>query len=356
MFLSASSPRKYLSCLFCCFLLANSLTQAQYLGGRNSFSFVNLPGHAPLAALGGVNVSLRNQNVNFFLSNPALLSSQTDKHVSVNYVPYYAGINYSTLTYSHPYKKEGRWAVGLQYMNYGTFEETDATGAVLGSFKANEYVLTTGYAHTIGQYTLGANLKLAGSTIANYSAFAAMLDIGAVFKHPVHDLSIGLLIKNAGFALKTYHPETSLTLPFQVQAGISFKPKFMPLRFSFTAHHLHQFDIAYDDPALNTTTDPNGNKVVGKVGLADKIARHFTIGTEILLGKAFQIQAGYNHLTRQELRLSNTTAGAGFSLGASVHIKSFDIAYARGFHHAAGGISYLTLVSNLGTAFKKKSQ
>ncbi|QHT68500.1 type IX secretion system protein PorQ [Rhodocytophaga rosea] len=346
--------RRYFLYLTLCLCWVDTAVQAQYLGGRTSFSFVNLPGHAPLAALGGINVSLRNQNVNSFLSNPALLSTQTDKHISLSYVPYYAGINYSTLAYSHPLKKAGRWAAGLQYINYGTFEETDATGAVIGSFKASDYILTTGYSHIIGHYTLGANLKLAGSTIANYSAYAAMLDIGAVFKHPVHDLSIGLVIKNAGFALKAYHPEVSLAMPFDVQAGVSFKPKFMPLRFSFTAHHLHQLDIAYDDPAFNTTIDPNGNKVVEKVGVADKIARHFTVGTQILLGKAFQIQVGYNHLLRQELRLINQAAGSGFSLGASLHIKSFDIAYARGFHHAAGGISYLTLISNLGTVFKKK--
>jgi hypothetical protein len=143
-------------------------------------------------------------------------------------------------------------------------------------------------------------------------------------------------------------------LPFDVQIGTSVKPKFMPLRFSFTAHHLHRFDIAYDDPNLSTVKDQNGNEVVEKVGFADKLARHFVIGTQILLSKNFQLQAGYNHLMRQELKLQNRMAGAGLSFGASLRIKSFEMAYARTYFHAAGGISYITLTGNLATVLKKQ--
>jgi hypothetical protein len=63
-------------------------------------------------------------------------------------------------------------------------EETDPTGAVLGTFSAREYAAVLGYAHTLAPYTIGVNLKLAGSHLAEYSAFAALLDIGGVFKHP----------------------------------------------------------------------------------------------------------------------------------------------------------------------------
>jgi hypothetical protein len=52
--------------------------------------------------------------------------------------------------------------------------------------------------------------------------------------------------------------------------------------------------------AFNTVIDQNGNQVVERVGFADKLFRHFVFGTEILLSKAFQVQLGYNHLTRQE--------------------------------------------------------
>jgi hypothetical protein len=276
------------------------------------------------------------------------------KHASFSFVPYYTGVNYSTLAYAHDFNKAGRWGAALQYMDYGSFEETDATGAVLGSFQANDYVFTTTHARTIGHYTLGMNMKFAGSTIAEYNAYGLLFDMGGTLKHPEHDFIIGVLIKNIGFALNTYTPGTRLTMPFDIQLGTSFKPKFMPLRFSFTAHHLHTFDIAYDDPAFNTVIDQNGNQVTERVGFADKLFRHCVFGTEILLSKAFQLQAGYNHLTRQEMKLENRMAGAGLSFGASLQIKAFQMAYSRAYHHAAGGVSYLTLVSNIGALTKKK--
>lgn len=196
--------------LGCCFLSICPTVMAQNLGGRQSFTFVNLPSNAPLAALGGITVSLRNQNVNLFTSNPALLNSNMDKYASVNYVPYYAGIKLSSLGYVHQFNKAGRWGAALHYIDYGTFEETDPDGTIIGSFKANEYIVTAAHARTIGDYTLGANLKFAASSIANYTALATMIDIGANFKHPVQDLSIGLLIKNVGFALQKYYSERQL--------------------------------------------------------------------------------------------------------------------------------------------------
>jgi hypothetical protein len=324
------------------------------LGGRYGFAFLRLPNNAHQAALGGMNVSLINKNVNQFMANPALLSPAIHTHASFSFVPYYAGVNYSTLAYAHNFEKVGKWGVSLQYMDYGSFEETDATGVVLGSFQANDFVFTTTHARTIGYYTLGISMKMAGSTIAQYNSYGLLSDIGTTFKHPEYDFSVGLAIKNIGFVLNTYTPGKQLVTPFDVQLGISFKPKFMPLRFSFTAHHLHVFNIAYDDPAFNTVIDQNGNRVVKKVGFADKLSRHFAFGTEILLSKAFQVQVGYNHLLRQEMKLENRMAGAGLSFGVSIQVKAFQMMYSRAYHHAAGGVSYLTLISNIGALTKKK--
>jgi hypothetical protein len=327
---------------------------SQSLGGRYGFAFLRLPNDARQAALGGINISLINKNVNLFTANPALLNTAMHKHASFSFVPYYAGVNYATLAYAHEFERAGRWGAALQYMDYGSFEETDATGAVLGSFQASDFVFTTAHSRTIGHYTLGISAKLAGSAIAEYNAYGVLVDMGGAFKHPEHDFTIGLLIKNMGFAFNTYTPGNNLTMPFDVQIGTSFKPAFMPLRFSFTAHHLHTFDIAYDDPAFNIVIDQNGNQVAEKVGFADKLFRHFVFGTEILLSKSFQVQVGYNHLVRQEMKLENRMAGAGLSFGDSLQVKAFRLAYSRVYHHAAGGVSYLTLISNFGALTKKK--
>jgi hypothetical protein len=50
-------------------------------------------------------------------------------------------------------------------------------------------------------------------------------------------------------------------LPFDPTFGITKKLKNAPLSFSFTAHHLHQFDIRYNDTVFN-----NENTGVSKDG------------------------------------------------------------------------------------------
>lgn len=326
---------------------------AQFIGGRNSFVFLRQASNASVAAMGGINASQADFDVNRWLSNPALLNRSMDEHLSLSYVPFYAQIRNLSAVYADSLPI-GRFGAGVSYVDYGTFEETDAAGNTLGTFQVNEYAVSIGHARTQGNYTLGITLKLAGSTLATYSSYAVAVDLGGLWKHPRHDWTIGLVIRNAGIVLKKYYGNASQNpLPLDVQLGTTFKPEFMPFRFSITAHHLHQPNIAYDDPIWNTTVDANGNTVTKNIGFADKVARHITLGTELVLAKAFYIRLGYNHLVRQEMRLPTSVFNAGFSFGFLLKLKQLELSYARFYQQAAGGVSYLTLTGNLGGMIKR---
>jgi len=196
-------------------------------------------------------------------------------------------------------------------------------------------------------------VKIIASNIASYSAFALATDLGGVFKHPQNDLQIGLTLTNVGFSIKNYFSGQNLRVPFDARLGVSFKPQYMPVRFSVTAHHLYRWDIAYNDPAFATTLDPfTGQSQTQKISFADKLFRHFVFGTELLLHKNFHIRLGYNHLRSKELRFSEATALAGFSGGLAFRVKGYEFAYTRaGF--AAGGRSFLVLSKNINDFFKK---
>lgn len=328
--------------------------KAQFLGGQSSFAFLRQPTNAPVAALSGINVSQADFDVNRWLANPALLTKDMDKHLSLSYVPFYAQIRNLSAVYVDELGS-GRFGAGIHYIDYGTFEETDAAGNTLGTFQVSEYAVSASHARTQGAYTLGVTIQVIGSALATYSSYAAAVDVGGLWKHPTRDWTIGLVIQNAGVVLKKYYPDASQNpLPLDVQLGTTFKPKFMPFRFSITAHHLHQPDITYNDPAWNTTLDANGNPVRQQVRFADKVARHFTIGTELVLAKAFHLRLGYNHLVRQEMRLPTRALNAGFSFGFLLKLKQLQLSYARFYQQAAGGVSYLTLTGNLGGIIKRK--
>lgn len=324
------------------------------VGGRNTFEFVRIPTDAFAASLGGVNVSTGSRDANAFWRNPALLADTAYRHAALSYIPWHADIHNFTLSYIQPFKKIGGLGFGLNMVNYGTLQETDPSGQVIGEFKAQDFNFNIAYSFQQENFSFGVNAKLLGSQIDVLTAFALAFDLGATFTHPEKNLSFGLVIKNIGIGLSRYTPDTALRLPFDVQLGTSFKPEFMPLRFSISLHHLYQFDIVYLDPSRQTRLDANGNLVAEEKTFFDKLARHIVLGTELLLSKNFQINLGYNHLINKEMQIANQGGLRGVSFGFQLNTKKFALGLSRGTYHVGEGRTFLTLRADLGQVIKKK--
>jgi len=323
--------------------------QAQF-GGRRSFEFINLPSNARTAALGGVNVSHFENNVDGFLSNPALLDSMESGSIALTHLGFLADVSLNNLAYAREFKNVGVIGFGIQYMNFGQFDGYDQSGIETGKFHADEFAFVVGYSHRISVFSLGMNLKFAGTGIESYRATALMVDIGGQFKHPERDFAVGLTFKNLGFYLSDYTSTANSQIPFDVQLGITFKPEYMPVRFSITSYKLYKGDLTFFDPSSEAIL------VNTKAGAFDKVFRHFNIGTEFLFHKNFHLRAGYNHLIRKELRLDAKSGGAGISFGFVMRIKTFELAYTRAIYHVAGGGNYFTVSTNMHSIIKKKSK
>jgi hypothetical protein len=322
------------------------------VGGKTSYQFLNMPVNAHVAGVGGINISVRDQDPNMVMQNPALLNESMHNYFSVSYLPLYGNVKASSLAYVRKYRKNMLGA-SLQYLGYGNLQHTDASGNILGTFNAREFVLNLSAAHTINHYTIGGNLKLADSYIYTYNSTAILADVAALFKHPDKELSIALAIKNMGLPISNYVKGQRTVLPFDVQLGTTYKPEHMPLRFSFTAHHLHQFDIVYLDTTIKNY-DLQGNQIIKKKSVGDKIGRHLIVGGELILSKNFHVRIGYNYQRRREMRTTVKAGGAGFSWGFMMRVKSFELGFTRAYYYAAGGTSFLTLTTNFGTIIKKK--
>ena len=329
---------------------------AQQLGGRTVFPFLDLPPGAQLAALGGMNVSARNDDPTMLFGNPALLNAEMDGRLALSYVAYVAQIKQSTAAYVFNTQRAGRFGVAVTYLNYGNFESYDPAGNSLGTFSVNEYTAGVSDSYTRGKFTFGATTKLAVSSIAGDRSLAAVADAGVVYKHPTADFTAGLAVKNAGYQLSPYPGTDRGRLPLDVQLGATVKPEHMPLRFSLTAHHLQQWDIQYLDPNQRGPLDANGVEKRPTRSFGDNLARHLTASAALVLGKGLQLRAGYNHLQRRELRLDNTSGNAGLSFGVMLKISSFQIDYTHATLQAAGSSEYFTLSRNLDSLFKKKDR
>ena len=324
--------------------LLNTLsTTAQPVGGQRVFAFLDLPTHARVAALGGQVATATRPDAPYFLNNPALADSIARNELSISLMPYLAAAKYYTIQYGLPGKsKNARWAVGMQYLSYGQFDLTDPAGNNLGTFTANDYAVGLTHARTEGNFSLGATVKAVGSAIETYSAFGLMADFGGVFRHPNGLLTFGLVAKNAGVLLKNFGPADA-QLPFDLQAGVTIKPRYAPVRLTLTAHHLHRFDVAYNDPNLNVRYDLNGNPIPQTISVGENIARHLSIGAELLISRNVHLLVGYNHQKRQEGKLATGAGGAGISFGASVQARGFQLTYGRFSAAPTAGTSQLSL-------------
>ncbi|MFC2124669.1 type IX secretion system protein PorQ [Bacteroidota bacterium] len=323
------------------------LTTTGQIGGQNVFEYLNIPNNTRLAGLGGVGVAIMDWDVNAIFSNPASLNPEMDKHLSFNYLTYYANISLNSLAYAHEIEEIGMFSMGLSKIGYGKIDSYDPSGNPLGDFDTGEWMIQTGYARAINNFSMGSNIRLAISNIAGYRATALLLDIGGVFKHPEEDLRFGLVFKNVGFMISDYLDVSNSSLPFDVQTGMSYKPKYMPVRFHLTAYQLGTGDITYHNP-----DDPGDLDVPGTF---DKVMSHIGLGGEFLISRNVNLRFGYNHLIRQELRLENTSGGAGFSGGFMFRIKAFEFSYTRSWYHVSGGINQFGLTSDFSSLFRKKT-
>lgn len=324
---------------------------AQQLGGRSVFPFLDLPAGAQQAALGGPAPAARTDDPTLLFANPAALNAAMDGRLALSYVDYVSDIRQSTAACVFNTAKAGRFGVGLTYVNYGDLESFDAAGNSLGKFGVNEFALSVGDSYTKGKFTLGAAAKLVVSSIAGSRSLGLAADVGTLYKHPTQDFTVGLVVRNVGAQLTPYPGTSRGPLPLDVQLGTSIKPEHMPLRLSLTAHQLQRWDIDYFDPNQRGPLDANGNETTPKRSFGDNLARHFTVGAELLLGESFHLRAGYNHLARRELRLDNTSGGAGLSLGVMLKISQFQLDYTHATLQAAGSSNYFTLSKTL---FKKQ--
>lgn len=319
--------------------LSVSVTFGQQ-SGTTSYSFLKVPQNARLAALGGVNVSLTDTDVNFFFSNPALAGDSLIGWASAGYMFYVADVGQASFAGSFRRGRNFVGSVGVQHLNYGELEGTDATGLSTGTFRSGETALLFSLSHRVSNFRVGATSKFLFSNLAGFRAAAFAVDLGGLFVHPERDFTVGLVIKNFGFHFSDYSETNQPSLPFDVQVGATFKPEHMPLRFSFTANNLVRPGDVYGEGEVRSTLN--------------KIFSHLTIGTELLIHRNINVLVGYNSLRQQELKAQQGGGGGGFSVGLAAKIKSIDVVVSQG-RYSVGNANYsVTLAANLQEMIFKK--
>ena len=282
---------------------------------------------------------LPRNNLNLAYHNPALLNSGMNKNLTLNYVNYFAGINYGLAMYSRSYPGTGNFAAGLTYLNYGSFTEADISGTITGSFRAAEYALSLVYSRQIDSlFTIGITFKPVLSQLEKYSSIGFAFDLGAAWHNKSNLFSAGFVIRNAGYQVTTYAGESHEKLPFEIQAGLSQSLAHAPFRFSLTLRHLEKYDLThqYSVPVSSETTRTSD-------GFLENAMRHVVLGAELIPHKNFYFSAGYNYQRRRELQVESKVSTVGFSWGFGINTSVMNIEFGRATYHLAGSSTNVSL-------------
>lgn len=326
------------------FLLTLRLTAQT--GGDNTYEFLNLNHSAFAAATGGLTVSQSHGDLSLPYFNPALLTPEMRRNLTLNYSRYFADINYGYAAWAFGKNQRDTYAAGMSYINYGDFTAADESANITGEFNAAEYALNLIYSRQLDSaFTVGVNVKPIFSHLERYTSAGICADLGVRYTNSDLLLSAGLVIKNAGFQIKTYTGKVSEPLPFEIQAGVTKSLAHAPFRFTLTLRHLEKYDLTYD---YDKTDDTETN------GTGENLLRHVVLGVELVPGKNFWAGMGFNYQRRAEMRTSSKTGTAGLSWGFGFNAKSFTLAFGRDTYHLAGSANHFSLVLFPDILFKNR--
>jgi len=323
--------------------------QGQKSSGR-AYEFLSIPPSARISAMGGLAPAINDKDLSIALQNPAFLSPETSTKLLFSFLDSYDGISMGNFGYAQSFGNIGMASLGIQYLNYGTFTETDNTGEILGDFTASEFAATLGYSKMLHPtLVLGSHVKIISSQLYEYQSVGLAADLAVAYLHPNGLFAASLIARNMGRQVQNFRAGEREPLPFDLQLSFSQKLQNAPFRLYAVAHNLHRFDLTYDYNAqtYNPFGSTNQNTRSKVEDIADKCMRHLIMGIEVIPSKNFFATISYNYRRRQEMKITGRTALTGFAWGLGIRVSKFQLSYGNSINHIHGAPHHITLSTKI---------
>lgn len=309
-------------CFFVCLLFVLSVRTYAQAESQTEYNFLRLPVSAHVAAMGGDNITMADDDLMMMFHNPALLVGVTPKTVGLQYMNYMSGCVNASAAYNMTFKEKWHVGFGVQYMGYGSMRQTDSENNDLGSFSANDIAFSGTLSYELARnLSGGVTLKYVYGNIGAYNSMAVAADLGLSLYLPESEWSLGFVVKNLGGQVKAYD-ETFEKMPLDVQLGVSKRLTGSPLRFSATLVDLNHLDY--------------------------KFINHLCFSAELILSPQIYVAGGYSFRRADEMSImdgsgESSSHGAGLSFGAGLNLERFKVNVAYGKYH----VSSSSLVANV---------
>lgn len=324
------------------------------VGGLFTYEFLNFAPSARISALGGTHIAVLDDDINIAASNPGVLNESMHQQLSFSHAFHPGGVQYGYVAGAYHHQKwNTTFHGGIRYANYGTFDLTNTLGQVEGDFKAAEYGISIGAGRELAERLRGGiNLRFITSQLESYNSLGLVADLSLLYQDTAKNFVLTLVARNAGRQLTTFREGNTEPLPFEIQAGLSKRLKYLPFQFALTYRYFDRWNILYDDPNSTETSLLFGDIETDRSDAAvwfDNFARHLVFSGELFVGKKdnFRLRFGYSHLMRKELSLEEYRTLAGFTFGVGIKVNRFRLDYGRTNFHLGGGVNQLSIATNI---------
>ena len=298
--------------LFTFFALLSAAQDSQ-----TAFNFLRLPVSAHVAALGGDNVSIQEDDASLVFHNPSLAGMVADRTLNLNMMTYMQGALTGSASFVRAVGDRGTWGVQGRFMSYGEMKEMTYMGEQTGTFSAKDIALGGTFAYGLTEHISGGiTAKLVASYIGQYNSLAAAVDLGLSFYDPESEWSVGAVARNLGGQMTAYEDDFE-RMPLDVQVGVSKRLVGSPLCFSVTMVRLNDWHYG--------------------------LGKHLVVGADLLLGEQFYVAAGYNPMRAADMKIASSDGesshGAALSIGAGMQLErlKLNVAYAK-YHVSASSL------------------
>lgn len=280
---------------------------------KTAYNFLRLPVSAHVAAVGGENISLAEDDATMIFHNPSLISGVSDKSINLNYMTFMEGAKNVSASFIKLAGERSSWGISAQLMDYGKIKQTNVYNENLGDFSARDIAIGGTFAYELtNNLSGGITAKFISSNIADYNSLAVGVDLGLNYLDVDKGWSLSAVARNLGGQIKAYDDEFE-SIPFDLQIGASKRLLNSPLRFHATLSRLTDWDESF--------------------------GRHIAIGADVLLGENIYIAAGYNFRKANQMKISDdegsSAHGAGLSLGAGISLQRFKLHLGWGKYHVS---------------------
>ena len=173
-----------------------------------------------VSSAGMGNVGIAHADVKNVFHNPAF-AGLNKRHQEISYVDWLPNLTDDMGYQSILYTSSLGWSSEIFYFNYGTQQQSDQFGIILGDFESSSFRISGGYGFGIKDWMFGARLN-----IYNHN-FIDDIDIGMNYGFDIGaykefgNTSLGIVLKDVGGETEVL--DQSLNLPMSVGIGVGQK-------------------------------------------------------------------------------------------------------------------------------------